>query len=556
MTRQFQELKIISLNIAMIFSVLGCNEKHTSSSEAGPRIEKSKSSIREIRIDKPKDPIESLKDYFTAQGSEDRDRILKDLGKSLDLLSEDELSRIAGRYGSSEVPEEIVYTWQALEALLKKNPRLALDLFAKTKGLEGGAGTSFLQSAVASNESVVLEWLSTVHIADSKFIIRPAMWALAKKNPTAALSLIRQQTDSGVATSMVKDLFRVMPGGASEAAKMAVANLPAELASNALLSIAARYSTKSPKEALAILNTTSNAPIEATDEAYQKVFEGLFKEDSNYAIQSIANLDPAAIQSVLSSKSCLEQAIALNPSAAIESMGKIVMTSSNSQIFKDASFFLADKDPQMAFEWVGSFPESKTKQDMLQTAVRIWGEKDPLAASGVIDSLPGNEKNEALKGLAEGWSLKLKSFQESVDWSLQLPKNERSIFLESGLSNLSGYHPEEAAEFLKQGMMQNLDAISVESTFYKVAQNLLKRNLAQTVAWVSELPSNSQPGAVRGVIDAWVAVDPGKASQWLGELPAGPARDAGVEALASKIQDTDPVSAQKWRDSVSSKTTR
>ncbi|MDB4491852.1 hypothetical protein N9260_02415 [bacterium] len=45
---------------------------------------------------------------------------------------------------------------------------------------------------------------------------------------------------------------------------------------------------------------------------------------------------------------------------------------------------------------------------------------------------------------------------------------------------------------------------------------------------------------------AWIRQDSLAASEWIGELPAGPSRDAAVRRLVNQIQGDDPSSAFAW----------
>lgn len=350
---------------------------------------------------------------------------------------------------------------------------------------------------------------------------------------------------------MTCTLFAQMSGGAKNALQFGAINLPGDLGDYALLTIAGRYAAKSPEDALAALARSDDSFSSIKNNAYKSVFEGLFENDRESALQAMKALDSGALQSVFSSEGNLKNAISTDPASTVGLLDRIVMTSTNAEIFENASFHFAEKDPEMAFEWVGGFEKSKIKEDMMEATLRIWAQKDPTAARAAINNLPADEKVGALKGLATGWSAKsATSFQEAVDWSAGLAGGERSVFLGAGMSALAFDHTDEAVALLDQGMGDLIGPGNIDDVYYKVAQNLAGLKLEKAVTWVNGLPPDSQSGAVKGLMEKWVATDPPKASDWLSKLPPGAGRDAGARVLANEMEVSDPVLAKKWRDSV------
>lgn len=533
--------------------LLGCDDKERSSQFDEVN---GKPSQRVTKIHK--DPRESnhvdlLNDYLSAPDASSRNRILESLELFLDSLTEEELSQIVKERSSSQEANDIIYVWRALTSLFQKNPKLSLDLFAKTNGLPGGAGISFWEFSIKSNKDAVTSWLASADFVKSRQIVEPLMKALGRSDPESAILLINQQTDSNLLPVMVRLLFADFSGGLEKSFQL-VGKLPEGLRNDAFLAIALRNSRKAPKDAIEALGKVDGGPLLETNAAYKLVFENLFKQDPAFALETMGNLNSSNLQSVLSVKTSLSKAIETNPDAVILLMDKIVMTSANGEIFKSASFALAQSDPAKAFNWVVGFPHSAIGKEMLSTTVKIWGEQNPLDAASAIESLPSDQKNSALIGLAQGWSVKsVESFQESVLWSDSLSEEEKVCFLDAGLKNFSVYYPKQAADIISGQLSKSFDDAKSNSIVDVITQNLAQRNLEETIDWVSDVPARLQPGAVKGLLSAWVNVDPVKASSWLSSMPASAARDAGARVLADHIEQADPDSARRWRNTIGDK---
>ena len=59
-----------------------------------------------------------------------------------------------------------------------------------------------------------------------------------------------------------------------------------------------------------------------------------------------------------------------------------------------------------------------------------------------------------------------------------------------------------------------------------------------------------QQAGLSTVIGKWTEADAWGASQWLGKQPAGLGRDAGFQALATRIAPEEPESAWQWAGAI------
>jgi hypothetical protein len=79
---------------------------------------------------------------------------------------------------------------------------------------------------------------------------------------------------------------------------------------------------------------------------------------------------------------------------------------------------------------------------------------------------------------------------------------------------------------------------------------------AAAAALAASAGSPAAPLAAREFLSEWAFDDLLSASAWLGTLPEGETRDAGVAALARRLAPVDPGGAREWIDSIDDPTRR
>lgn len=176
-------------------------------------------------------------------------------------------------------------------------------------------------------------------------------------------------------------------------------------------------------------------------------------------------------------------------------------------------------DKNEVLSWVGQLPQGRARSEAMESVFQIWSSRDPGGAQRAWSVLGAKDKEEIFSSITEGWSRTQPA--DAARWAVSMADQPGgSQALQRAISAWSRSAPTEAAAF------------------------------------VQNAPENVRPGLTSQLIERWYSDDPFAAAEWLKQQPAGPAKDAGVMAMASEISGENPQTALDWTKSIADQSNR
>lgn len=164
--------------------------------------------------------------------------------------------------------------------------------------------------------------------------------------------------------------------------------------------------------------------------------------------------------------------------------------------------------------WAQQLPQGEARTNALESLFSQLSTKDPQQALAALAGLSPEDRGNALRSLAAGWSKT--NPQAVLQWAGTLTdKGERARIVNDALSQWANTAPDQAA------------------------------------AHAQRLPAEQRDDAMRAVVQRWAAKDAEAAADWLVRQPDGPAKDSSVAVLARKLAPEDPETALRWAESIS-----
>ncbi|MGI8601635.1 MAG: hypothetical protein ACR2OZ_01415 [Verrucomicrobiales bacterium] len=211
-----------------------------------------------------------------------------------------------------------------------------------------------------------------------------------------------------------------------------------------------------------------------------------------------------------------------------------------------------------------------------------WASKDPAGAIAWLDKQEGDDKDWLTQSLVSGLArsdpnaaLKYASgLKEDGDRSRSAEAITREILRSGGLEPASELlnslsdvsmkrgafeaiaqqyvrtDPAKAAEFVKRYATEEFARGAISN----IAETMARQDPQKGLDFAASLEGPAQARAYGEVVSAWLDRDRGaqsmQASEFVSKMPAGPARDAGAEAIARSIVREDPPTAIAWANSI------
>lgn len=218
----------------------------------------------------------------------------------------------------------------------------------------------------------------------------------------------------------------------------------------------------------------------------------------------------------------------------------------------------ANRDPDKALDFAVSFQNPQEQTAAVKGLFDNWSREDPEAAAEGWKKLPaGQGRLEALDNVAGSWS---QSDPEAAKaWADSLTGPEKARALAAVLPSLARDHPATASAQLAgliasppDGMAQNL-----ASSAGNLARQWASDDPASASAWAAGLPEGpARDAGLKAVAASWSQYDAVATSQWLGTLEAGSSRDAAIQPLVGQIRGSDPSTAFSWAASITDQNAR
>jgi hypothetical protein len=276
--------------------------------------------------------------------------------------------------------------------------------------------------------------------------------------------------------------------------------------------------------------------------AQNEIFMGLAKKDPPAAMKAALEISPSMARSQMQSwlredpeaarawlrsltdpgqrrlfeAAALDELTGSDPAAAIRAAASLPLGARQTQIIGEAMAELARQDPAAARAAAGALPTPYARSQALVALAGSLADRDAGAATALISSIDWNLLKDTGPARWEYTGIDGKSVTGSpTDWE-EVPQDGK--------------------------------------TTRSLLTKLMSSDPARTAETLAALPEAS--GApVAAAIGVWAGQQPEAASAWVRDLPAGPARDSGIEGLTAWLTKDSPEpdfpAAVEWARSAS-----
>lgn len=216
---------------------------------------------------------------------------------------------------------------------------------------------------------------------------------------------------------------------------------------------------------------------------------------------------------------------------------------------------LADKNPAQAMEWFSSLSDDSLRpQDLTSSYVRImerYIESNPQEAMRAIERLDSASLLNQLAPPAAA-QLAASDMDDAINWIRSLPSQEaQAASVASVAQSLLDSNPAAALNALIN--MSELYEARVTTDLSNVLYALAHKQPQLLVERFAELAQGAQQEAAIAITESWLA-NPKSVTgytDWISELPSGPALDRSASVLSRYYRDEDPIEALSWAQNLS-----
>lgn len=209
-----------------------------------------------------------------------------------------------------------------------------------------------------------------------------------------------------------------------------------------------------------------------------------------------------------------------DPIRALEWADKILFSRGDGEdVFYDVAQGLVDRNPVDGFERAMTLPKTKDREKLVKILSSVWARSDPEASSDWLMS----------KGKEGGFWLENRDIARQIIWnSIQWDHSkifgkigelattkERDILMEEAIKGLSIFDPALS--------VKRLDSYEFSDSSERIE-------------------------VIRQIAENWLERSPYEAGEWIGSMPSGRERDAGIAALLGEVirEDNDVDLANEW----------
>lgn len=253
--------------------------------------------------------------------------------------------------------------------------------------------SSALKGYARRDPASALELLSSLDATTRARHLPDTIKELAKKDPQAALSWIREEPPGYAKNRAIKQSVSALTSKAPEDALQLARDYPElkdDILSNAFSTLARNDLTV----ALEKLKEWEGDPQYGN--ALQNVAYAYSRNDPDSALQWAMELSaeqkPSVLRSVLGSMANDDPLMA---AAHLEKLATPENQSHHDSAVGSIASTWARKDPVAAAEWLESFPDSNARNNGLRQVADRWSDVDPVGASEWVAGLPGGKPRDS-----------------------------------------------------------------------------------------------------------------------------------------------------------------
>lgn len=393
---------------------------------------------------------------------------------------------------------------------------------------------------------------------------------LAKKDPAAALKLIKENFNSREASNAYDSVFSAWAENDFGAALAAAQGLTdPQLRQRALRATLQKRVDTDPRAVLEVVRTAKVSDLrwnvgnnainrwlerdmtaardyvlglprgEMRDMQIRQVTQEMVRRDPQEALAWVDGIPEAdreeAIQSLFSNWGNKD------PDAAIAAARNLPQGRMQETALGQLAESLIESDVKTAMELLKDLPEGQARQNAMNQVGYRWARLDPAAAAEWIYSNDPNAERGSMHQVMWEWSRN--DPEAALKWVLNLPESDRKgQMVGQVVSQMSRSDPATAAE-----QIEKLPIESQRSAVQNFVSNWTYRDPDAAAKWALSLrDATSQENAIGAVASQWGNRDPAATARWIEKLPAGAARDAAVTNFSYAASQTDPEGAVAW----------
>ena len=438
---------------------------------------------------------------------------------------------------------------RALLWIAKSNPVAALEHF------KNGIITNniiepndFFAEMSTKNPEMFGHWLTNLEPKERDSNLVALAVSSLQHSPEVVIGVLKRMTAAEKESLMWIAVSTMATDDTAKARVLVESQLSGEDRYKALGVVAAIFSTKGDlTQAVKTIDSIESPGARAS--AFGELIASMTRDDNaTDALKLLQNASPTAIGNILSRTYAFGQLIKEDPSECIKLLNKIVITQHNIEDVSASIPNLVLRSPDETADWIKGLEPSPTRNNLLEkvfvemahanlsTTMEIVNQMPLLdreiAASGIVSALAKTDIEAALKFATS----------ESVHTSQQMLGKVVTAVATDYIKACTLI--ENPVIFTKLSNSQKEDLIS------NAASSWGSSNVEGTKNWVEQLPLESRPAAVGGLVRSWSKDDPVAASKWLSSMPSGAIRDAGARQIIDQIKATDPELASQWRNSL------
>ncbi|CAN5379940.1 hypothetical protein BH23VER1_BH23VER1_19900 [soil metagenome] len=247
------------------------------------------------------------------------------------------------------------------------------------------------------------------------------------------------------------------------------------------------------------------------------------------------------------------------PMEAVEMIVKVPDEHARTLILNEVVTQWMRSDARAAIDWLADAPESVVFSSWLADGLGRIAAEDGMAAAGtLLKRFSGPSVRPAVAEIIDGAARSGDPARtESLfSWAASLPGAERRERQNQIGAGLAVTDPSLAASYLLSLPVETSGDGAFGGTWQSLGHSWAARDPTAGARFFSDHLSEIAPSAVAALARTWLRDSLREASQWIGDLPPGPARDAAISPLVSHLTspysgDTDFEAALLWADEIS-----
>ena len=240
-------------------------------------------------------------------------------------------------------------------------------------------------------------------------------------------------------------------------------------------------------------------------------------------------------------------------------LDQVGLDNKNNHLASGTALAWFDRDQGAALAWIESQDDPQIAQQLTHDVIAHWSLQDPAAAVAHAARIDDPESQaRALQSCMANWASI--NPQEAIAHYATLGESDSPAIVSSMVNSMAFADVDAATDLLESSRNTYDDSLSL-STLASSADHLMNTwarfDVIAAAEWSNTL---SQPEvgkrAIQRAATDWIAQDSLAASEWIGDLPAGPGRDGPVSELIRHIRHEDPSTTFAWANSIGDERSR